>query len=186
MEKELAMCSKLQLGLAHRTVRWCTGQCPVRQAGPRELAALGTRRRRTAKNHRTVRWCARLSGESSAANSSSSRKAKGRRGYNSQECPVVHRTVRWANSRLHQRSAAQSSRDTWTAPTVSWCTGQCPVRQSAQRSNGRICQFWKEIAHRAVYRTCPVAHRTVRCATRQKEGIAFQVGLQRLLAALGL
>jgi hypothetical protein len=21
-----------QLGLAHRTVRWCTGQCPVRQA----------------------------------------------------------------------------------------------------------------------------------------------------------
>jgi hypothetical protein len=27
--KELAMCSKLQFGLAHRTVRWCTGQCPV-------------------------------------------------------------------------------------------------------------------------------------------------------------
>jgi hypothetical protein len=35
LEKELAMCSKLQLGLAHRTVRWCTGQCPVRQDGPR-------------------------------------------------------------------------------------------------------------------------------------------------------
>jgi hypothetical protein len=32
---------KLQLSLAHRTVRCCTGQCPVRQAGPRELAALG-------------------------------------------------------------------------------------------------------------------------------------------------
>jgi hypothetical protein len=26
----------------HRTVRWCTGQCPVRQAGSGELAALGT------------------------------------------------------------------------------------------------------------------------------------------------
>jgi hypothetical protein len=25
----------------HRTVRWCTGQCPVRQAGSSELAALG-------------------------------------------------------------------------------------------------------------------------------------------------
>jgi hypothetical protein len=25
----------------HRTVRWCTGQCPVRQAGSGELAALG-------------------------------------------------------------------------------------------------------------------------------------------------
>jgi hypothetical protein len=26
----------------HRTVRWCTGQCPVRQAGSGEKAALGT------------------------------------------------------------------------------------------------------------------------------------------------
>jgi hypothetical protein len=29
-------------------------------------------------------------------------------------------------------------------------------------------------------------HRTVRCVTRQKARIAFLVGLQRLLAALGL
>ena len=27
---------------AHRTVRWCTGQCPVRQADSGELAALRT------------------------------------------------------------------------------------------------------------------------------------------------
>jgi hypothetical protein len=47
----------------HRTVRWCTEQCPVRQAGSGELAALGFRRRRTAINHRTVRWCTVLSGE---------------------------------------------------------------------------------------------------------------------------
>jgi hypothetical protein len=33
---------------------------------------------------------------------------------------------------------------------------------------------------------CPVVHRTVRCATRQKARIAFLVGLQRLLAAMGL
>jgi hypothetical protein len=26
----------------HRTVRWCTGQCPVRQAGSGEQVALGT------------------------------------------------------------------------------------------------------------------------------------------------
>jgi hypothetical protein len=31
-----------------------------------------------------------------------------------------------------------------------------------------------------------VAHRTVRCATRQKARIAFLIDLQRLLAALGL
>jgi hypothetical protein len=41
LEKELAMCSKLQLGLAHRTAWWCTGQCPVRQAGVRKLALSG-------------------------------------------------------------------------------------------------------------------------------------------------
>jgi hypothetical protein len=39
-------------------------------------------------------------------------------------------------------------------------TEQCPVRQSAQWSNGRICQIWKEIAHRTVYRTCLVRHST--------------------------
>jgi hypothetical protein len=31
--KDLAVCSQSQLGLAHQTVQWCTGQCPVRQAG---------------------------------------------------------------------------------------------------------------------------------------------------------
>jgi hypothetical protein len=88
----LALTSNLQLGLVHRTVRWCTGQCPVRQASPREKAALGTRRRRTAIIHRTVRWSTGLSGESSAANSSPSGKAKGRRGYNPPDCPVSQRS----------------------------------------------------------------------------------------------
>jgi hypothetical protein len=27
--------ANLLLSLAHRTVQWCTGRCPVRQAGPR-------------------------------------------------------------------------------------------------------------------------------------------------------
>jgi hypothetical protein len=36
------------------------------------------------------------------------------------------------------------------------------------------------------YYSCPVVHRTVRCTTRQKARFAFQVDLQRLLAALGL
>jgi hypothetical protein len=47
----------------HRTVRWCTGQCPVRQAGSGELAALGFRWRRMTINHQTVWWCTGLSGE---------------------------------------------------------------------------------------------------------------------------
>jgi hypothetical protein len=45
----------------HQTVRWCIGQCPVRQTSLGEQAALGTRRRRTAIIHRTVRWCTGLS-----------------------------------------------------------------------------------------------------------------------------
>jgi hypothetical protein len=28
------------------------------------------------------------------------------------------------------------------------CTGQCPVRQTTPRTNGRMCQIWKEITHR--------------------------------------
>jgi hypothetical protein len=36
------------------------------------------------------------------------------------------------------------------------------------------------------YSACPVVHRTVRCTTRQKARLAFQVGLRWLLAALGL
>jgi hypothetical protein len=82
-----------RLGSEQPTPAWLgTPDCPVRQAGPREKAALGTRRRRTAIIHWTVRWCTGLSGESSAANSSPSRKAKGRRGYNSPDCPVSQRS----------------------------------------------------------------------------------------------
>jgi hypothetical protein len=57
-----------------------------------ENAALGNRRRRKAIIHQTVRWCTELFGESSAANSSPSGKAKGRRGYNSPDCPVSQRS----------------------------------------------------------------------------------------------
>jgi hypothetical protein len=110
--------------------------------------------------HRTVRWCTGLSGEPTVASTNGRPRN-------------LH-----ATRGLLQRSAG--------APDCPVCTGQCPVSQSAQRSNGRICQIWKEIAHWTIYRTCPVAHRTVRCATRQKARIAFLVGLQWLLAALGL
>jgi hypothetical protein len=149
LEKDLALCSQLQLGLAHRTVRWCTEQCPVRQAGPREKAALETRRRRMAIIHRTVWWCTRLFGESSAANSSPSGKAKIRRGYNSLYCPVVHRTVRWCTGLSGEPTVASAifARHV-VAPTVGRGTRQCPVRQLSPRTNGRMRQKRKEIAHR--------------------------------------
>jgi hypothetical protein len=69
--------AKTQLSLAHRTVRWCTGQCPM--------------------VHRTVSYgapdsvrCARLnSGEQAALG-----RSLATYGHNSPDCPVVHRTVR--------------------------------------------------------------------------------------------
>jgi hypothetical protein len=128
-----------------------------------ELATLGNVWRRTAIIHRTVRWCTGLSG-------------------GAPDCPVSQRPPA-------QRSAAQSTGDAWPAPTVDrghqtvWCapdtSGQCPVRQLPRRCNGHLRQIRKEIStgHAIV---------TVRCTTRQKATLAFLVGLQRLLAALGL
>jgi hypothetical protein len=40
--KEMACSAKDSSVWVNRTVRWCTGQCPVRQADSDELAALGT------------------------------------------------------------------------------------------------------------------------------------------------
>jgi hypothetical protein len=104
----------------------------VRQAGPREKAALETRRQRTTIIHRIVRWCTGLSDESSAANSSPSGKAKGRHGYNSPDCPVhnvaiIHRTVRWCTGLSGE-------------PTVACTNGRphnlCATRVLLQRSAG--------------------------------------------------
>jgi hypothetical protein len=145
LEKELAMCSKLQLGLAHRTVSDGAPdsvRCARLVRG--ELAALGIRRRRTAIIHRTVRWCTGLSGEPTVAS------ANGRL-----------RNLRATRGRAKGRQGATD----------------CLVRQRAQSCNGRLCSIWKEIAHRTGYSSCPVAHRIVRCATRQKARMAFQVCL---------
>jgi hypothetical protein len=134
----------------------CTGQCSVRQAGSGELAALGFRRRRTTINHRTVRWCTGLSGE-----------------------PTVGR----ANGRPRNPHATRGRANGQKgAPDCPVCTGQCLVRQRLWIFNGRLRQNRKEI------RTgqCPMVHRTVWCARRQKARIAFLECSQRLLAALGL
>ena len=40
-EKSWLCTAKRLFGLEHRTVQWCTGQCPVRQTDLGELAALG-------------------------------------------------------------------------------------------------------------------------------------------------
>jgi hypothetical protein len=88
----------------HRTVRWCTGHCPVRQAGVWSTscsrvstAAYGYKSPDCPVVHRTV------SGESSAAKSPLSGTKSTAYGYNSPDYPVS------------QWSAAQSARDAWRA-----------------------------------------------------------------------
>jgi hypothetical protein len=120
-------------------------------------------------------WCPRLvNGEPAALE-----KRKRRCGYNSPDYPVSQRrqqpiVVRMINARHVVRANGWLS-----TPDCPVCIGQCPVCQRARRTNGRLCPVWKEIEHRT-------ATGAVRCTTRQKARIAFQVDLQRLLAALGL
>jgi hypothetical protein len=134
----------------HRTVRWCTGQCPVRQAGSGERAALG-------KNLTAY-------------------------GYNSSDCPVNQRsagpTVGCAIRGRHvvEPTVGRRHRTVRCAPDSVRCAN------GSKAANGRLRQITKEISTGQ----CPVVHRTVRCARRQKARLAFPDCSQRLLAALGL
>jgi hypothetical protein len=113
-------------------------------------------------------------------------------GYNSPDCPVVHWTVRWANGHLRQRSAAQSAGDAWRLQRSATGTGLSGVHRTVSGAPTGLELQWSSAPekegdrYRTIYSDCPVAHRTVWCATRQKAKIAFLVDLQRLLAALGL
>jgi hypothetical protein len=131
-----------------------------------ELAALGRFWRCTTINHRTVRWCTRLSGEPTAANATVDRVIRGRR-------------VARANGRLG-------------APDSPVCTGQSGVHRTVSGAPTspklqRSAAPEQEGDHAPDMNSgCPVVHWIIRCGTRQKARIAFLVGLQRLLAALGL
>jgi hypothetical protein len=137
--------------------------------------------------HRTVR-CPRLARRQLGALG----KRERWHGYKLPDCPVVHRTVRWCNGASGQWSAARSTRDTWPAPTVGWAhrtvrwapdSVRCANDPEDQRSAAPLME-----GNRApdCYSGYPVVHRTVRCTTRQKAKIAYQIDVQRLLGALGL
>ena len=142
--------------VVHRTVRWCTGQCPVRQAGLRELAALGNSPATYGYNSPDCPVCTRLSGEPTVG------RANGR-----------PRDLRETCGRANGRKGA---------PDCPVCTGHVRCANGSLAANGRQRQLRKEIGHRTV----SGVHRTVRCATRQKARIAFPDCSQRLIAALGL
>jgi hypothetical protein len=156
LERDSFVSAKASSVWVHRTVRWCTGQCPVCQAGSGELAALGKELTTYGYNSPDCPVCTGLSGE-----------------------PTVGR----ANGRLRDlRETRGRANGREGDPDCPVCTGQCPVRQRLPGANGRLRHRRNEIRTGQ----CPVVHRTVQFARRQKARIAFPDCSQRLLAALGL
>jgi hypothetical protein len=149
------------------TSLWCTRlsggapdsvRCPGWPGG--ELATLGNRRGDVAINHRTVRWCTGLSSESSAHAPKSPATNSSLSGNEEGTVAKIHRTVRWCTGLSSEPKAPAVNdhlRDQWATrgqangrlvtPDCPMCTGQCPVRQQAQRTNGRLRPIWKEIEH---------------------------------------
>jgi hypothetical protein len=105
---------------------------------------------------------------------------------------IVHRTVRWgtglsgeptivsANGRLRKPRATRGPQQRSVGHTG---LSGAPTDPEDQRPEAPDMEGDRASDS---YSECPVVHRTVRCTTRQMASLAFQVGLQRLLAALGL
>jgi hypothetical protein len=120
----------------------------------------GKRPRRTTKIHQTIRWCTRLSGEPKAlADNGRLRNPRTTRG--PQQWVVGHTGL----SGVHRTVSGAP-----TGPEEQWSAAPDMEGDRALDMNS----------------ACPVVHRTVRCTTRQKARMAFQIDLQRFLAALGL
>jgi hypothetical protein len=112
----------------HRTVRWCTGQCPVVQAGSSELAALGNSPATYGYNSPDCPVSQRSAGPTVGRAICTGHVAEptARRG---------HRTVRCAPDMSGAPTAL------WL-PTVGFAvegkksgTGHCPVRQTTEGKN---------------------------------------------------
>jgi hypothetical protein len=121
LERDSFVSAKASSVWVHRTVRWCTGQCPVRQAGSGELAALGKKLTAYDYNSPDGPVCTGLSGEPTVGCAicarhvaeptvgrghrtvrcapdsvwcANGRLRKLRKKIRTGQCPVVHRTVR--------------------------------------------------------------------------------------------
>jgi hypothetical protein len=137
LEKRWLCSAKDSSVWVHRTVRWYTGQCPVRQASDCQLAALGKQLTVYGYKspdcpvvHRTVRWCTGLSGE-----------------------PTVSRANGWPRN---PRATCGRANGQKGAPDCPVCTGQRPVHQRLGICNGRLRQIRKEICTGQ----CPVRQAT--------------------------
>ena len=105
----------------HRTVRWCTGQCPVRQAGSSELATLGNPPATYRYNSPDCPVCTGLSGEPTVGRAICA-------GH------VAEPTARWRHRTVRCAPDMSGAPTAPRLPTVGFAiegkksgTGQCPV-----------------------------------------------------------
>jgi hypothetical protein len=136
MERDCLGSAKASDVWVHRTVRWCTGQCPVRQAGSGELAALGKNLTAYDYNSPDCPVCTGLSGEPTVGRANGRlrdlRKTRGRA-----KVGWGHRTVRCApdtpTAPRRQRSATpQKERNPHRTVSGVHRTVRCARRQKAR------------------------------------------------------
>jgi hypothetical protein len=140
--------AKTQLSLAHRTIRWCTGQCPVRQAELRwtgrsreNLVAYGYNSPDCPVVHRTVRWANGRQRNDRPRNPRATRGPR-QRSAGGTRLSGVHRTVSGAliAANLQQSSAPKLEGD--RAPDMNSGYGgapDCPVRHPTEGNFGLPC-----------------------------------------------
>jgi hypothetical protein len=128
------LCSaKVSSVWVHRTVRWCTGQCPVRQAGSGELAALGKKLTAYGYNSPDCLVCtgqcpvSQRSAARSTRDTWSSQRLEGGTGLSG-----VHRTVSRAPTALKPQRSASPNKEGYLHRTVSGGAPDCPVRQATE------------------------------------------------------
>jgi hypothetical protein len=139
-------------GLAHRTVRCATGHVRCTRGLQLELATFGNFQRHSRYNSPdcpVYTGHVRCSKEERPQELASFGKTQRALRYNSPDMSGVHRTVR-----------CNSGATAISAPTAT-CSA-LNARQRAQRSGVPI------LAHRTLYSTCPVRHRTSRRAQKSE------------------
>jgi hypothetical protein len=135
LELKLALFSRSQLSLGapdcpvvHRTVRWCTGQCLVREADSGELAALGNSSTTYDYNSPDCPVSQRLAGPTVGRVTRARHVAEptARRG---------HQTVSGAPTAPKRQRSALPKKERNPHRTVSGGAPDCPVRQATEGKN---------------------------------------------------
>jgi hypothetical protein len=124
------LCSaKVSLVWVHRTVRWCTGQYSVRQAGFCELAALGISSAAYGYNSPDCPVCTGLSGEPTVGRAI-------RAGHVAEPTASRgHRTVRCAPDSVRCANGSKAANGRFRQIRKEIRTGQCSMRQATEGKN---------------------------------------------------